>query len=147
MQTKTTDQRTGQPAACGHGPCTGGGDPGPTDYETLARRCPGLSIADDVDPDLADVLRQYHHHVWGGEGVLPLKYKYLMALATAVTGREKQRALLETRKALAHGATPAEVRETLALGLWLAGAPRLVDVVGPVVRMLEKREGNGDAEA
>jgi 4-carboxymuconolactone decarboxylase len=143
MQTRTTDQ----PTACGQEArgCAVRGDHGPTDYETLARRCPGLSIADAVDPALAGVLRRYHHHVWGGEGVLPLKYKYLMALATAVTGREKQRALLETRKALAHGATPAEIRETLALGLWLAGSPRLVDAVGPVVRMLDRGEEAANA--
>jgi 4-carboxymuconolactone decarboxylase len=143
MQTKATDPRT----VCRQGArgCAVRGDHGPTDYETLARRCPGLSIADAVDPGLAEVLRRYHQHVWGGEGVLPLKYKYLMALATAVTGREKQRALLETRKALAHGATAAEVRETLALGLWLAGSPRLVDVVGPVVRMLDRGEEAGNA--
>jgi len=143
MKSPCTDQPTaGNRRARG---CAVRGDHGPADYETLARRCPGLAIAEGVDPGLADVLRRYHRRVWGGEGAIPLKYKYLMALATAVAGREKQRALLETRKALAHGATAEEVRETLALGVWLAGSPRLVDVVGPVVRMLERHDGDAEA--
>jgi len=151
MKTRCTDKPAAGTPACGQGVrgCSvrarAGRGHGPADYATLARRCPGLAIARGVDPDFADLLGRTHHKVWGGGGVLPLKVKYLMALATAVTGREKQRAVLEARKALAHGATDDEVRETLELAVWLAGSPRLVDTVAPILRMLD--EPGPDAEA
>jgi alkylhydroperoxidase/carboxymuconolactone decarboxylase family protein YurZ len=111
----------------------------PCDPETVVQKCPGVALAGQLDSEFQDILRRYHHRIWGGAGVIPAKYKYLMALATAVTGREKERALLETNKALAYGATPEEIRETLELGGGLGGSPLLVEGVGPVLRFLEKQ--------
>jgi len=109
------------------------------DAEALAAKCPGLTLAGQLDPAFRELLATYHHRIWGGEGTIPLKYKYLMALATAVTGREPQRAVLEANKALASGATAEEIRETLELCVWLGGSPLLVEVAGPVLRFVEKR--------
>ena len=65
-------------------------------------------------------------------------------LFRSVTGRERERALLEARKALAYGATRDQIRETLELGVWLGGSPLLMEVVGHVLRFVDKQ---GDAEA
>lgn len=108
------------------------------DAEAVAATCPGLAIAENLDPEFRDLIGTYHHRIWGG-GTIPLKYKYLMALATAVTGRERERALLEANKAILHGATAEEIRETLEMCVWLAGSPLLVEMVGPVLRFVEKR--------
>jgi 4-carboxymuconolactone decarboxylase len=107
------------------------------------KKCPGVSTAERLGPEFGRLLADYHARIWGQEGAVPFKYKYLMALATAVTGRERDRALLEARKALAYGATPEEVRETLELGVWLGGSPLLMEVVGHVLRFVDKQ---GDAE-
>jgi len=103
------------------------------------KKCPGVSVADRLGPEFGRLIAGYHGRIWGCERAIPLKYKYLMALATAVTGREPQRALLETNKALAHGATAEEIRETLELAVWLGGSPLLLEIVGPVLRFVEKR--------
>lgn len=103
------------------------------------KKCPGVSLAERLDPAFGRLIADYHSRIWGREGAIPLKYKYLMALATAVTGREPQRALLETNKALAHGATAEEIRETLELAVWLGGSPLLLEIVGPVLRFVEAR--------
>lgn len=106
--------------------------------EAVVAKCPGLAMAENLAPEFRDLLATYHHRIWGGR-TIPLKYKYLMALATAVTGREKERALLEANKALAHGATADEIRETLEMCVWLGGSPLLVEMVGPVMRFVKKR--------
>jgi len=103
------------------------------------KKCPGVSLAERLAPEFGRLIADYHGRIWGREGAIPLKYKYLMALATAVTGRERERALLETNKALAHGATAEEIRETLELAVWLGGSPLLLEIVGPVLRFVEKR--------
>lgn len=103
------------------------------------KKCPGVSSADRLDPAFGRLIAEYHGRIWGREGAIPLKYKYLMALATAVTGRERERALLEANKAILHGATAEEIRETLELAVWLGGSPLLLEIVGPVLRFLEKR--------
>ena len=103
------------------------------------KKCPGISVAERLGPESGALLADYHGRIWGREGAIPLKYKYLMALATAVTGRERERALLEANKALAHGATAEEIRETLELAVWLGGSPLLLEIAGPVLRFLEAR--------
>jgi len=110
----------------------------PRDAEAVAAKCPGLAMAARLDAGFRDLLAAYHRRIWGG-GTIPLKYKYLMALATAVTGREKERALLEANKALRCGATADEIRETLEMCVWLGGSPLLVEMVGPVMRFVAKR--------
>lgn len=107
------------------------------------KKCPGTGTAGKLGPEFGSLIARYHANIWGEEGAIPLKMKYLMALATAVTGREKQRALLETRKALAHGATDAEIRETLELAVWLGGSPLLLEVVDPVLRFMAKQRTSG----
>ena len=108
------------------------------DAESVVEKCPGVATAGHLAPEFQQLIGAYHHRIWSG-GNIPLKYKYLMALTTAVTGRERERALLETNKSLAYGASAAEIRETLELAVWLGGSPLLVEVVGPVLRFLEKR--------
>ncbi len=107
------------------------------------KKCPGVTTADRLGPEFGDILAAYHARIWGREGAVPFKYKYLMALATAVTGRERERAILEARKALAYGATPEEIRETLELAVWLGGSPLLMEVVSHVLRFVDKQD---DAE-
>jgi 4-carboxymuconolactone decarboxylase len=102
-------------------------------------KCPGVTTAGRLGPEFGDLLAAYHARVWSGEGAIPLKYKYLIALATAVTGRERERAILEARKALAYGATSEEIRETLVLAVWLGGSPLLMEVVGHVLRFVDKQ--------
>jgi len=103
------------------------------------KKCPGVSMADRLAPEFGRLIADYHGRIWGREGAIPLKYKYLMALATAVTGRERERALLEANKAILHGATAEEIRETLELAVWLGGSPLLLEIVGPVLRFVEAR--------
>jgi 4-carboxymuconolactone decarboxylase len=103
------------------------------------RKCPGVQTASKLGGGFEELIGRYHGRIWGPDGRIPLKYKYLMALATAVTGREKQRALLEANKAVAHGATADDVRETLELCVWLGGSPLLLEIVQPVMRFLAKR--------
>jgi len=108
------------------------------------KKCPGVTTAEHLGPEFGRLIADYHARIWGREGAVPFKYKYLMALATAVTGRERERALLEARKALAYGATRDQIRETLELGVWLGGSPLLMEVVGHVLRFVDKQ---GEAEA
>ncbi len=104
-----------------------------------AGKCPGVAMAGRLGAGFDELIADYHGRIWGPGGTIPPKFKYLMALATAVTGREKQRALLEANKALAHGATLEEVRETLELCVWLGGSPLILQVAAPVMRFVEKR--------
>ena len=106
------------------------------------KKCPGITTAERLGPEFGDFIAAYHTRIWGGGGAIPLKYKYLMALATAVTGRERERAILEARKALAYGATRDQIRETLELAVWLGGSPLLMEVVGHVLRFVDK-QGEG----
>lgn len=107
--------------------------------------CPGVNVAGKLGPGFDAIIQAYHARIWASGGTIPLKYKCLMALATAVTGREKPRALLETAKALDHGATAEEIRETLELAAWLGGSPLLLEVAAPVLRLVEKRRARAGA--
>ncbi len=112
-----------------------------------AGKCPGVVMAGKLGDGFDDLVADYHARIWGDGGTIPHKYKYLMALATAVTGREKQRALLEANKALAHGATPDEIRETMELAVWLGGSPLILQVAAPVMRFVEKRLAAASGES
>jgi len=123
-------------------PCPNRKCDGPLD----PKRCPGLRTAARLGPNFRNLLADYHANIWREGGAIPLKLKYLMALATAVTGREVQRAKLEANKAVACGATDEEIRETLAMGVWLGGAPLLLEVVNPVLAFVAKRRAaTGDS--
>lgn len=76
--------------------------------------------------------------IWG-EGVIPLKYRYLIALATAVYSDDDTRAKLELLKAVRHGATKEEIVEVLRQQVWMRGAPTIVKII-PLLKFLEKIE-------
>lgn len=94
--------------------------------------------AADLGEDMEDLITQYHHLIWG-EGVIPLKYRYLIALATAVYSEDDTRAKLELLKAIRHGATKEEVVEVLRQQVWMRGAPLIVKII-PLLKFLEKVE-------
>lgn len=94
--------------------------------------------AAELGDDMGRIFGEFHQLTWQ-EGHIPLKYRYLMALATAVYGGEEQRARLELLKALRHGATRAEVVEVLQQQVWLRGAPLLAKII-PLLRFAEAVE-------
>jgi alkylhydroperoxidase/carboxymuconolactone decarboxylase family protein YurZ len=92
-------------------------------------------LAEGLGPDMQEIISQYHHIIWG-EGVIPLKYRYLMALATAVYGDDDTRAKLELLKALRHGATREEVIEVFRQQVWMKGAHILVKL-SPLIKFMD----------
>lgn len=97
---------------------------------------PGVMVAEKLGLDFQNLLADYHHLVWRDE-VIPLKYKYLIALASAVFDDHEERTMLELKKAVASGASRAEVLEVLRQLVWLKGAPTLVKIA-PVIRYLDR---------
>ncbi|WP_346354563.1 carboxymuconolactone decarboxylase family protein [Azotosporobacter soli] len=97
---------------------------------------PCMISAAQLGTEMGEVMEKFHGLTWG-EGEIPLKYRYLMALATAVYGDEDYRARMELLKALRCGATQAEIKETLQQQVWLRGAPVLVKIM-PLLQFLEK---------
>lgn len=100
--------------------------------------------AAELGQDMEDLITQYHHLIWE-EGVIPLKYRYLIALATAVYSEDDTRAKLELLKAVRHGATRAEVVEVLRQQVWMRGAP-LVVKIAPLLKFLTAIEDQGKPE-
>ncbi|AZR72732.1 hypothetical protein BBF96_04595 [Anoxybacter fermentans] len=97
---------------------------------------PGIIVAEKLGLDIQQLLADYHHLIWQDK-VIPLKYKYLIALASAIFDDHKARTMLELKKAVANGATREEVLEVLRQIVWLKGAPILVKLA-PVIRYLDK---------
>lgn len=97
---------------------------------------PCLIGAEQLGADFGELMRQFHAVTWR-EGAIPLKYRYLTALATAVYGDEEYRARLELLKALRCGATHEEVVETLQQQVWLRGAPVMTRIL-PLLQFMEK---------
>ena len=91
--------------------------------------------AGDLGEDMQKIIGDYHHAVWG-EGVIPLKYRYLIALATAIYGDDDVRAKLELLKALNHGATREEIIEVFRQQVWMKGAPTIVKV-NPLIKYMD----------
>lgn len=91
--------------------------------------------AGDLGEDMQKIISDYHHAVWG-EGVIPLKYRYLIALATAIYGDDDVRAKLELLKALNHGATREEIIEVFRQQVWMKGAPTVVKV-NPLIKYMD----------
>lgn len=91
--------------------------------------------ADLLGEDMGDVIAKYHHLIWQ-EGVIPLKYRYLMALATAVYNDEDVRAKLELLKAIRHGATREEVIEVFRQQVWMRGTPLIIRLQ-PLIKYLD----------
>ncbi len=98
---------------------------------------PGVVLADHFGPELQEIIASYHHQIWEG-GVIPLKYRYLIALATAIFDDNEKRARLELTKAIKEGATKEEVLEVIKQQIWMKGAPTLVQVA-PLLEMLSKK--------
>jgi 4-carboxymuconolactone decarboxylase len=101
---------------------------------------PGVMVAEKLGEDFQKIITEYHHEIWG-EGVIPLKYRYLIALATAVFDENEKRAKLEMNKAIKYGATREEILEVLKQQVWMKGAPTLVQIA-PLVKYMESKFEN-----
>ncbi|MGM0471125.1 MAG: carboxymuconolactone decarboxylase family protein [Bacillota bacterium] len=88
---------------------------------------PGISISQTLGEDMQEVLSEYHELIWRDE-VIPLKYKYLIAVSSAIMADHEKRAKLELNKAIKNGATREEIIEVLRQVVWLKGAPTLVEI-------------------
>lgn len=98
---------------------------------------PGVMIAENVGEEFQKTIADYHHQIWG-EGVIPLKYRYLIAFATAIFDNNERRAKLEMVKAIKEGATKDELFEVIKQQIWMKGAPTMVQVA-PLVEMINKK--------
>jgi 4-carboxymuconolactone decarboxylase len=96
--------------------------------------------AAELGNEMEELIGQYHQLIWG-DGVIPVKYRYLIALATAVYSEDETRAKLELLKALRHGASREEVVEVLRQQVWMRGAPLLVKIM-PLLQFMKKLELN-----
>ncbi len=105
---------------------------------------PGLSTGEELGADLQEIMADYHGLIWRDE-VIPLKYKYLIALATAVFDDHETRAKLELKKAVKNGATREEIIEVLRQIVWLKGAPTLVKLA-PILQFMRQELAKQEEE-
>jgi len=98
---------------------------------------PGVMVAQAFGENFQDIISEYHHEIWRG-GVIPLKYRYLIALATAIFDKNETRAKLEMNKAIKYGATREEIIEVLKQQVWMKRAPTLVQIA-PLVKYMESK--------
>ncbi|PAB60490.1 carboxymuconolactone decarboxylase family protein [Anaeromicrobium sediminis] len=98
---------------------------------------PGVMVSNAFGEDFQRIIASYHHEIWEG-GVIPLKYRYLIALATAIFDDNETRSKLEMNKAIKYGATKEEILEVLKQQVWMKGAPTLVQIA-PLVKHLENK--------
>ncbi|RKD26542.1 4-carboxymuconolactone decarboxylase [Caminicella sporogenes DSM 14501] len=98
---------------------------------------PGVMVSQSFGDDFQKIISEYHHEVWR-KGVIPFKYKYLIALATAVFDENERRAKLEINKAIKYGATKEEILEVLKQQVWMKGAPTLVQIASLIKYMESK---------
>lgn len=98
---------------------------------------PGIMVSQNFGDDFQKIISEYHHEIWG-KGVIPLKYRYLIALATAVFDENETRAKLEMGKAIKNGANKEEILEVLKQQVWMKGAPTLVQIA-PLVKYMESK--------
>lgn len=94
-------------------------------------------VSKNFGEDFQNIIAEYHHEIWR-EGVIPLKYRYLIALATAVFDENETRAKLEMGKAMKNGATKEEILEVLKQQVWMKGAPALVQIA-PLIKYMESK--------
>ena len=99
---------------------------------------PGIMVSDHFWAAFKRRLADYHHDVWSEEGAIPLKYRYFIALATAIFDDNEKRARLELTKAMNHGATREELLEVFKQQVWMKGAPTLVQIA-PLIEMMDKK--------
>lgn len=98
---------------------------------------PGVMVAENFGEEFQKTISSYHHQIWG-EGVIPLKYRYMIAFATAIFDDNEQRAKLEMRKAIDCGATKAELLEVIKQQIWMKGAPTILQVA-PLIQIINKK--------
>ncbi len=98
---------------------------------------PGVMVANTFGENFQEIISNYHHEIWR-DGVIPLKYRYLIALATAVFDENETRAKLEMNKAIRYGATREEIIEVLKQQVWMKGAPTLVQIA-PLIKYMESK--------
>ncbi len=108
-------------------------------YEELGFIPPAFKIAEKLGEDFHEVIANYYKIMYAGD-VIPLKYKYLMAIATGVMDEHKEKVMIDTKKALKYGASKEEVIEVLRMTVWWKGAPALVKIVPDVLKYLDKKE-------
>lgn len=102
---------------------------------------PAFMIAEKLGDDFKDLIGDYYELIYTDD-VIPYKYKYLMAIATAIMAGHKPKAIIDTKKALKYGATPEEVKEVLRMTIWWTGAPTMVKIVPDILQYLETSEKN-----
>ena len=107
--------------------------------EKLGFTPPAFKIAEKIGDDFKDVIGDYYRVVYT-EDVIPLKYKYLMAIATGIIAEHKSKVMIDTKKALQFGATKEEILEVLKMCVWWNGAPTLVKIIPDVINYLEKKD-------
>lgn len=95
---------------------------------------PGVMVSQRFGEGFQEIITKYHHEIWG-EGVIPLKYRYFIALGTAVFDNNETRAKLEMNKAIKYGATRDEIIEVLKQQVWMKGAPTLVEIA-PLIKYM-----------
>lgn len=98
---------------------------------------PGVMVAENFGKEFQDTIANYHHQIWG-ESVIPLKYRYMIALATAIFDDNETRAKLELKKAIDAGATKEELLEVIKQQIWMKGSPTIVQVT-PLIQMINKK--------
>lgn len=98
---------------------------------------PGVMVAENLGEEFQQTIAGYHHQIWG-KGVIPLKYRYMIALATAIFENNEQRSKLEMRKAMNEGATREELLEVIKQQIWMKGAPTILQVA-PLIQIINKK--------
>lgn len=113
-------------------------------HQELGFTPPAFKIAEKMGADFQGVIANYYNIIYKGD-VIPLKYKYLIAIATGVMDEHKAKVMIDTKKALKYGATKEEILEVLKMTVWWKGAPALVKIVPDVLKYLDKKN-DGIAE-
>jgi len=98
---------------------------------------PGVMVAEKLGMNFQSIIGEYHKEIWE-DGIIPLKYRYLIALATAIFDDNDSRARLELNKAIKYGATKEEILEVLKQQVWMKGAPTLVQLA-PIIQIIDKK--------
>ncbi len=98
---------------------------------------PGVMLSENFGEEFQKTISSYHHQIWG-EGVIPLKYRYMIAIATAIFEDNETRAKLELRKAIKEGATREELLEVIKQQIWMKGAPTILQVA-PLIQIINKK--------
>ena len=107
--------------------------------EKLGFTPPAFKTAEQLGDDFKEVIGDYYQIIYK-EDVIPLKYKYLMAIATGIMAEHKPKVMIDTKKALQFGATKEEIIEVLRMCVWWKGAPTLVKIVPDVLNYLNKKD-------